>query len=329
MAVIDQLYTANYSLYNADCCEVLPDLPDESIDFSIYSPPFATRSGQGIYTYSSSERDFSNALSYEDFFEQYGELVADIARVTKPGCFSAVHCADVSATCNLGNYLTDFPGDIIRLHQEHGFRYVARHVIWKEPLAVRNRTMAKGLAHQTIVENANLADVAGADFLLMLRKNGDRAVPVTYPNGLLEYAGETPIRAELRQYRAWKGKQTENLYSHAIWRQYASSVWDDIRISNVLPYEAARDAKDERHVHPLQLDVIERALTLRTIPGERVLTPYMGVGSEVYQSVKMGRKAVGIELKPSYYRQAVKNCARAKEVRHKEAGELFPEEITS
>jgi len=312
MAIIHQTITSNYCLYNADCVEVVKDMPDNSIDLSIYSPPFATKNGQGLYNYSSSPRDFSNATSYEEFFEQYRILAAEIARMTKPGCFTAVHCMDVPfSACTLGNYVTDFPGHIIALHELLGFKYIARHTIWKEPLAVRLRTMAKGLAHKTIVDSANLCDVAGADYLLILRKDGTRHCPVTKPTGLHEYYGETEIPDELKQFRGYKGKQTENRFSHWIWRRYASSIWDDVRMDNVVPYEEGRDQQDERHVHPLQLDVIARCIELRTNPGDVVFTPFMGVGSEVYQSVRMGRKAFGAELKPSYYRQAVKNCEHA------------------
>lgn len=338
MATIEQTHTDQYSLYNGDCNEVIGDMPDNSIDMSVYSPPFATKNGQGLYVYSSSERDFSNSKSYEDFFDQYAMLVEEIARVTKPGCFSAVHCMDVPFTCNLGNYLSDFPGDIIRLHQELGFVYVSRHTIWKEPLCVRNRTMAKGLTHKTVCESSDLVDVAGADYLLMFRKKGERHKPVVHPRGLETYYGAQEVPAELRQYKGWKGSQIENRYSQWIWRRYASSIWDDIRgnlgefddrkFMDVLPYQEARDAQDERHVHPLQLDIIARAVELRTNEGEVVFTPFAGVGSEVYQSVRMGRKAVGAELKPSYYRQAVKNCATARDSRAKEIGLLPLEEAS-
>lgn len=333
---IEQTHTPEYSLFLGDSCEIIKSLPDESIDLAVYSPPFATPGGGALYNYSSSPRDFSNAKSYEDFFSQYRFLVGHIARITKPGCYSAVHCMDVPATCNLGNYLTDFPGDIIRLHAEFGFAYVARHVIWKEPLAVRNRTMAKGLAHQTIVENANLADVAGGDYVLMLRKKGERDRPVTHETGLLEYFGGAKIPSELSQYRGWKGDQKENRFSHWIWRRYASCIWDDIRgtlgeyehgdYAPVLAYEEARDSDDERHVHPLQLDVIARCVELRTNPSDRIYTPFAGVGSEVYQSVRMGRKAIGSELKRSYYNQSVKNCALATAAHNGEQGILIRED---
>jgi len=235
-----------------------------------------------------------------------------LARLTMPGRCSAVHCIDIPKSgANLGGGLIDFPGDIIRLHAKHGFGYVARHSVWKEPLGVRNRTMAKGLAHQQVVEDSSLCEAAGADTLLIFRKVGENPVPITHPEGLTKYAGERQIPAELHAFRGWTGKQTENRYSHWIWRQYASAFWDDVRIDRVLPFKESRDQDDERHVHPLQLDVIERAVVLRSNPGETVFTPFAGVGSEVYGAIINGRRGVGVELKESYYRQAVKNCAAA------------------
>jgi hypothetical protein len=209
------------------------------------------------------------------------------------------------------DHLMDFPGDIIRLHKQHGLDNVARYHVWKEPLAVRNRTMTKALAHKSIVEDSSRCTVASADYLLVFRRKGVNPVPVTHPNGLTEYAGERLIPADLHRYRGWTGNQIENRYSHWIWRQYASAFWDDVRIDRVLPYREARDSEDEKHVHPLQLDVIDRCLTLWSNPGEVVFTPFMGVGSEVYSAVRNGRFGLGVELKPSYYRQAVKNVEAA------------------
>jgi len=201
--------------------------------------------------------------------------------------------------------------------------YIARHSIWKEPLGVRLRTMAKGLAHMQIVEDSSLCDVAGADYLLLFRKKGDNLIPIAHPNGLMSYAGERQMPADIRHLKGYDGKQTENRFSHWIWRQYASAFWDDIRISRVLPFRESRESEDEKHVHPLQLDVIERIITLRSNPGETVLTPFMGVGSEVYGAVREGRKGIGVELKPSYYRQAVKNVRQAVQEREKEQAPLF------
>jgi hypothetical protein len=302
--VSDQQVTDRFAVYCGDSMEVMQSMAAGSVHLSVYSPPFG-----GLFQYSSSERDLSNARDYGDFFEQYAFFVAEIARLTMPGRVTAVHCTDIP-TGNTGkDALTDFPGDIIRLHAAHGLAYIARHCIWKEPLTVRNRTLAKGLAHRTVVDDSTLASVASMDYLLLFRKAGPNPVPVAHPHGLTEYAGERRVPAELARYRGWAGKQTENRYSHWIWRQYASSFWDDIRLDRVLPYREARDGDDEKHLHPLQLDVIDRVLVLRSNPGETVLTPFMGVGSEVYAAVRSGRPGIGIELKPSYYRQALKNLA--------------------
>lgn len=319
MAVMAQTITDDYALYNGDCCEVMPTLPDGSVHLSVYSPPFC-----GLYNYSSSERDLSNCRNYDEFFEHYEFVVKEIFRLTMTGRCSAVHCIDIpNGGANLGGGMVDFPGDIIRLHQRLGFEYAARYHVWKEPLGVRNRTMAKGLAHRQIVDDSTLCDVASADYLLLFRKKGDNPVPVTHANGLIEYAGSRTVPHELHRFRGWKGKQTENRYSHWIWRQYASAFWDDVRIDRVLPYKESRDPDDERHVHPLQLDVIERCVVLRSNPGEVVFTPFMGIGSEVYGAVLNGRKGVGIELKASYYRQSIKNVPLALQQRRAEQDMLF------
>jgi hypothetical protein len=316
MHVLDQEVTDGYALYNGDCMEVMGALPDSSIHLSLYSPPFAS-----LYQYTSSERDLSNCASYDEFFEQYGYVVEELARITLPGRMTAVHCMDVPTGNSGGDALQDFPGDIIRHHAKHGWAYVARYHVWKEPLTVRNRTMKKDLAHRTLVEDSSRCSVASADYLLIFRNRGDNPEPITHPRGLMSYAGGRTIPHELLPYRGWTGNQRENRYSHWIWRQYADAFWDDVRLDRVLPFKEARDEEDERHVHPLQLDVIERALVLWSNPGERVLTPFMGVGSEVYGAVLNGRFGIGAELKPSYYRQAVRNVAAV--VLEAEQEELF------
>lgn len=321
--IIDQTITDDYALYHGDCCEVLQSLPDDSVHLSVYSPPFASDGGGCLYNYSSSERDLSNCRSYEEFFEHYGYVVEQIARVTLPGRISAVHCMDTPrAGANICGYI-DFPGDIIKLHEKCGFEYLPRICIWKEPLAVRNRTMSKALAHRQIVEDSTKTNVAAADYLIPFRKKGENPIPVTHTHGLTEYAGERKIPADLHQYRNWKGKQTGNRYSHWIWRQYASCFWDDIRLSEVLPYKESKEDQDERHQHPLQLDVITRSVTLWSNPGETVLTPFMGVGSEVYGAVVNSRKGVGIELKESYYDQSCNNVAKALQDQESQGELLF------
>lgn len=302
MAVLDQLVTDRSAIYLGDCMEVMPAFPDGSVHLSVYSPPFG-----GLYHYTSSERDLSNSRDYNEFFDHYEFVVRELFRLTLPGRISAVHCMDIP-TGNTGrDALMDFPGDIIRLHKRLGFDYVARYHVWKEPFAVRMRTLKKGLAHRTVVDDASLCSVASADYLLVFRRHGTNPVPIAHAEGLTKYAGARPIPPDLLPFRGWTGSQTENRYSHWIWRQYASAFWDDVRIDRVLPFRQAKDDEDEKHVHPLQLDVIERCLTLWSNPGERVLTPFMGVGSEVYGAVRLGRFGLGVELKPAYYRQAVKN----------------------
>ena len=309
MSVRDQIITEHYALYNGDAIEVMKALPAEKIHLSVYSPPFG-----GLYHYSSNDRDLSNSSDYNQFFVHYAFVVRELFRLTLPGRMTAVHCMDVPSGNSGCDHLVDFPGDIIRLHEKEGFRFTGRYAIWKEPLAVRNRTMAKNLAHKTIVVDSSRCSVASADYLLLFRKKGQNPVPITHPVGLLEYAGERKMPADLLKYRGFKGNQILNRYSHWIWRQYASAFWDDIRIGRVLPYKQSKDQDDEKHVHPLQLDVIERCLTLWSNPGENVLTPFMGVGSEVYQAVRMGRRGIGAELKGSYYKQAVQNVGAALKV---------------
>ena len=219
--------------------------------------------------------------------------------------------------------MIDFPGDIIRLHEREGWMFTGRRMIWKEPLAVRLRTMQKNLAHASLCEDSIDAGVASGDQLLTFRRAGKNPVPVQHPVGLLDYAGEREMPSDILKFKGWKGKQTENRFSHWIWRQYADCMWDDIRMQRVLPYREARDSEDEKHVHPLQLDVIDRCVVLFSNPGETVLTPFMGVGSEVYSPIMLGRRGIGAELKSSYYRQAVKNVQAAA------AGFSFEEENLS
>jgi len=321
MKVKDQLITDNYAIYNSDCMYVMPSLEDESVDLSVYSPPFA-----GLYNYSSSENDFSNCETKEQFLDQYEFLIKEISRVTKPGRITAVHCTDVfDNTCRLW----DFPAEIIKLHTKCGFEYRNRITIWKEPLKVRMRTMVQSLMHKFIVEDSTKCFTAMPDYILVFTKKGENKVPVVHPYGINHYAGATPIlpnilqafnnanKTDFNEYELWQHLNAVNeddkitKLNHYIWQRYASAVWDDIRIDEVLQYKTSDNKKlnedDEKHVHPLQLDVIDRLVELYSNPGEVVLTPFMGVGSEVYSPVSMGRKAIGIELKDSYYRQAIMN----------------------
>ena len=318
--VADQKITDRFAIYNGDSCEVLPKLKKESIHLSIHSPPF-----RGLFQYSSNTRDLSNCRTPAEFFAHYEFIVKELHRITLPGRIAAVHCMDIPTNgANICGY-DDFPGDIIRLFQANGFDYLPRIVIWKEPLGVRRRTMAKALAHATIVEDSTLTNCAAADYLIPFRKRGENPVPVTHERGLLEYYGEKTVPADRQSFRGYEGDQIKNIYSHWIWRRYAACMWDDIRIDNVVEFEQARDENDERHPHPLQLDVIARACELWSNPGEIVLTPFMGVGSEVVGALANGRKAIGIELKDSYYKQAVKNINVEVNGEKKTQAELIPQ----
>jgi DNA modification methylase len=321
MSVKQQEVTENYAIYNSDCMYVLPTIDAESIDLVVYSPPFA-----GLYNYSSSENDFSNCENKEQFLDQYDFLVKELARVTKKGRINAVHVTDVfDNTCRLW----DFPHEVIRIHEKYGFEYRNRITIWKEPLKVRMRTMVQSLMHKFIVEDSTKCFTAMPDYVLIFTKKGENEVPVTHPYGINHYAGETPIlpnilraynnanESEFNTETLWEHLNAKNeddkitKLNHYIWQRYASSVWDDIRIDNVLPFKDSKEEDDEKHVHPLQLDVIDRIVELYSNPNEVVLTPFMGVGSEVFSPVSMGRKAIGIELKDSYYKQALLNLKEA------------------
>lgn len=319
-----EILTDHYALYHDDCLAVLPQLPDASVHLALYSPPF----GALLYQYSSDPRDLSNSKDYQEFFEHYEFVVRETHRLLLPGRMAAVHAMDVPRpgldTC------IDMPGDIIRLHERCGFRWVCRYHIWKEPLEVRNRTMAKVLHHKTLCEDSTRCSIAHADQLLIFRRSGANPIPVAHPTGLMDYAGSRVPEPSILCYRGYAGNQIENVYSHWVWRQYASAFWDDVRLDRVLSYRTARDEEDEAHVHPLQLDVIERAVTLWTNPGETVLTPFMGIGSEVYGAIRLGRRGIGIELKRAYFRQAIRNVAQARQERERQirqdAASLFTEE---
>ena len=324
MAVKNQKITDQYAIYCGDCIEVMDKLPKESIHFSMYSLPFFTDE-KGLYSYSSDERDLSNCANKEQFMEQYEYVVRRIHDVTMPGRLSAVHCTTLPAGNSGGDYIVDFPGEIIRLHEKCGWKLKAEHYIWKEPLGVRNRTKAKDLNHCTTVDDCAEAGVASADQLLIFVRGGKNKIPIAHPNGFTEYFGINEITKDKLKYRGWKGNQIYNTYSQKVWQYYASSHWFDIDIDDVLPYKESRDSEDEKHVHPLQLTVYKRAIVMRSNPGEVVLEPFMGVGSGIYAAVQLGRHGVGIELKNSYFRQAVKNLESIKMKADNFNGDLFAE----
>jgi DNA modification methylase len=306
MGILTQEITDKYAIYCGDCVEVMQGIASESVHLTLYSPPFA-----GLYQYSSDPKDMSNCIDKDEFFSHYGFCIDEISRVTMPGRISAVHCMDIPLSNAGCDAMFDLPGRIIAEYESRGFAYGGRRVIWKEPLMVRNRTMMKSLHHATICTDSTRTSIANADYLLMFRKRGTNPIPVTHDIGLLRYAGEREPPEKTLHHRGMIGDQKKNTYSQWIWRQYASSVWMDIRIDEVLQYKGAKEDEDEKHVHPLQLDVIERACVMWSNPGETVLTPFMGVGSEVYGAIVNGRRGIGIELKPSYYRQALRNIKKA------------------
>ena len=313
MAVNNQKITDKFAIYHGDSVEVMGTLPKNSIDLSIYSPPFAD-----LYAYSSNERDLSNCVNYDEFLSHYEFIVKELSRTTKDGRLSCVHCMDL---CNKTGGLNDFPGDIIKSYQRNGFTYHARYVIWKEPLRMALKTRAIGLRHAQIVKDSSRCDNAGADFLLVFRKKGRNKKPIKHVKGFTEYFGEindierirngyAPIPKSLDKYReGWDNPKT-NKWSHWIWQHYASSVWYDIRIKHCLEYDKIKDKDNEKHICPLQLDVINRCMAMWSNPGDNVLTPFMGVGSEVCGAIANGRRGLGIELKDTYYKQAVKNAIK-------------------
>ena len=320
--VKDSKHTDNYSIYNADCMEVVSKLPDNSVDLSIYSPPFV-----GLYQYSSDPRDFSNCTNQDLFYQQYDYLVKEMSRVTKAGRINAVHCMDIYSH---NGHLYDFPHEVIELHKKHHFSYCCRITVWKDPLRVRTRTMVQSLMHKYIVEDSTKCFPATPDYILLFKRAGENEKPVTHVNGLTAYAGDVPIlpmmceiynranNTKFNVHELWEHLKSTHKdgeiskLNHYIWQRYASCVWDDVRIDNILPFRPAKEEDDEKHVHPLQLDVIERLVELYSNPNEIILTPFMGVGSEVYGAVKKGRKAIGIELKDSYYKQALRNLEHIK-----------------
>lgn len=289
---LDQLHKDQYSLFNGDCVEVIQAIPDDSIHMSVFSPPFAD-----LYAYSDSPRDMGNCRDYEEFFKHFGVLVEQLYRVLVPGRLCAVHCMDIPSMKERDGVIgvKDFSGDLIRAFQSKGWIYHSRTLIWKDPLIEATRTKALGLMHKQLCKDSTKSRCGLPDYLLAFRKPGDNPLPVDHPNGLTQYFGsDDPGGDGIKR-------------SHNIWRAYASPVWMDVRQTHTLNYREARDPEDEKHVCPLQLDTIQRAVTLWSNLGETVLTPFMGVGSEVYGAVALERRGVGIELKPSYYKQACKN----------------------
>ena len=319
MAIIDKHLTDKFAIYNSDCLEVLPSLPAESVDFTVYSPPFPQ-----MFAYSNDPRDMSNCTTYAEGLEQYQFIVNEVYRLTKPGRLTAVHCMDLPKSKLTKHH---FPGDIVKAHIKAGFHYDCMITIWKDPWLIARRTRMKTLRHMDLCRDSAQVQAGPADYIMVFIKGGQNAEPVAHPNGLNTYAGETEMPEHLvKKYSHYEGDQKKNLLSHWIWRRYASPVWMDIRTGRLMPYLESKENEEEKHVCPLQLDVIERLLTLYSNPGDKVLTPFMGVGSEVFQALEMGRFAIGTELKPSYFRQAKKNLESVGKVIQKEVGGLYDDE---
>ena len=281
MNCLDQTIGENFALYHGDCVEVIKGLPDKSVHYSIFSPPFAS-----LYTYSNSPRDMGNCRDNEEFFEHFGFLVDELARVMQPGRNVSFHCMLLPASKERDGFigLKDFRGDLIRAFQAKGFIFHSETVIWKDPVTQMQRTKALGLLHKTVRENASMCRQGIPDYLITMRTPGD----------VLE-----------------RVKHTHDNYPVSNWQKVASPVWMDIDPSDTLQYASARDHDDERHICPLQLEVIRRGVELWTNPGDVVLSPFAGIGSEGYVSLQIGRRFVGVELKDSYYRQASKNLNNA------------------
>ena len=304
MKVIDQVVTDDYSIYHGDSVEIIKGIPDNSIHFSVYSPPF-----ESLFTYSNSDRDMGNSSSTEEFWQHYRFLIAEQYRTMMPGRIVAVHCMNLPTTKGRDGFIgiRDFRGEIIRSFQDAGFIFHSEVVIWKDPVVAMQRTKAVGLLHKTIEKDSSMSRMGLPDTMVMFRKPGDNPIPVAGRFNIDEYAGED--RPEVA-HNAHNG-EVERWNSINIWQRYASPVWFDIRQSNTLNLKGTKDEKDEKHICPLQLDVIDRCLQLWSLPGETVFTPFMGIGSEVYTAIKKGRKAVGIELKDVYFQQAKKNIEQA------------------
>lgn len=316
MNILHQEIQKRYSIYHGDCCEVIKGIPDNSIDYSIFSPPFSS-----LYTYSNYLEDMGNSKNDDEFYTHFRFLVSELARVIKPGRNISIHCMDIPAMKERDGYigLKDFPGDMIRLFEEYGFIYHSRVTIWKDPLIEATRTKAIGLMHKQLMKDSSMCRNGLPDYLITMRKPGNNPEPITHKDGLTQFYGKNEPNAPKRAATLKNSEIHKNIsmsrldptYSHHTWRKYASPVWMDIDQSNTLNRQQARDKDDERHIAPLQLDVIARGVELWSNPEDIVLSPFMGIGSEGYQSVKMGRKYIGIELKDSYYAQAVKNIERA------------------
>jgi DNA modification methylase len=316
MNVIDQVLTNDYAIYHADTVEVAQGLPDNSIHFSVFSPPF-----ESLYTYSNSDRDMGNSASTDEFWEQYLFLVKEQFRVMKPGRIVAIHCMNLPTSKQNDGFIgiRDFRGEIIRAYQDAGFIYHSEVVIWKDPVVAMQRTKALGLLHKTIKKDSAMSRMGIPDTMVMMRKPGSNDEPVS--GEFKYYVGTNPAPGFKRHQwddgrEAWTVVEGSDSTSVDVWQRYASPIWDDINQTDTLNYREGRDSDDERHIAPLQLDVIQRCLQLWSMPGEIVWSPFLGIGSEGYMSIKAGRKFIGAELKESYFKLAQRNMEAAKKTQY-------------
>jgi len=305
--VINQVINDKYAIYEGDSCEVMPSIPDNSVGYSLHSPPF-----EGLYKFSNSDRDVSNSEG-DKFYQHYGFIIDELMRITKPGRLASVHCMQLPTSITRDGFIgmRDFRGEIVREFQSRGWVFHSEVCIWKDPVVAQQRTKSIRLLHKQVCKDASISGQGLADYILTFRKLGKNEEPIS---GMFEYyigEGNAPEPIESRLKRQNKD-DAEKWYSIEVWQRYASPVWMDINQSRTLQYRSARDEKDEQHISPLQLDVIERCIHLWSNPNDVVFTPFMGIGSEVYGAVEMGRFGMGIELKPSYFRQAVKNLQELK-----------------
>lgn len=302
MKVLDQKISDNWALYHGDSVEVLKPIPDNSIHYSIFSPPFSD-----LFTYSDSERDMGNSKGDTEFKKHFGFLIPNLFRIIMPGRLVSVHCMDLLATITKDGFigLKDFPGKIIQSFEDVGFIYHSRVTIWKDPLIQAVRTKALGLAHKQISKDSSRCNMGLADYIITLRKPGENPEPISHGRGFERYIGDRP-----EPNKAKHDDPRKNKYSHEVWQRYASPVWMDINQSNTLNIAVARNDKDEKHICPLQLDTIARCLELWTNENDIVLDPFVGIGSVGHQALKAKRRFIGVELKTSYYQQAIKNLER-------------------
>lgn len=306
---VDQFHGDNFSIYQGDSCEVIRAIPSESIGFGIHSPPF-----EGLYKFSNYDRDISNNEG-SDFWEHYAFLIQELKRVTMPGRLHSVHVMQLPTSKIRHGHIgmRDFRGEVIRAYEDAGWIFHSEVCIWKDPVVAQQRTKSIRLLHKQIVKDSTISGQGLADYVVTFRKPGDNPDPVA---GCFDcYSGDD----EPDYSKFTTPTDGRNWYSIEVWQRYASPVWTDINQSRTLQYRGGRDSKDEQHISPLQLDVIERCIDLWSNPGDTVMTPFLGIGSEVYCAAKMGRKGVGIELKPSYFAQAVRNLTAMQS----DAGGLF------